>query len=73
MKTNNRNSIYDSLSTYDYLCNDKNKDIEVTEWTNGEGWDISIGERCISLTRGELDAINYLTKYLEYKSNENNN
>lgn len=73
MKTNNRNSIYDSLSTYDYLCDDKNKDIEVTEWTNGEGWDISIGERCISLTHGELDAINFLTKYLEYKSNENNN
>ena len=43
--------------------------IEVTEWTNGEGWDISINDRLLHLTHGEFDAINYLTKVLEYGSN----
>lgn len=73
MEIKNRKSVYDNLKIYDYLCNDEDKSIEVTEWTNGEGWDITIGERVISLTRGELDAINFLTKYLEYKSNDDNN
>ncbi len=73
MEIKNRKSVYDNLKIYDYLCNDEDKIIEVTEWTNGEGWDITIGERVISLTRGELDAINFLTKYLEYKSNDDNN
>ena len=73
MEIKNRKSVYDNLKIYDYLCNDEDKIIEVTEWTNGEGWDITIGERVISLTRGELDAINFLTKYLEYRSNEDNN
>ena len=40
--------------------------IEVTEWTNGEGWDITINDKVIPLTRGELDAIDYLTKGLDY-------
>lgn len=33
---------------------------------NGEGWDITINDRVIPLTRGELDAIDYLTKGLDY-------
>lgn len=28
--------------------------IEVTEWTNGEGWDITINDKVIPLTRGEF-------------------
>lgn len=71
MEINNRKSVFDNLSNYDYLCSDKDKAIEVTEWTNGEGWDIAIGERCISLTSGELEAINFLTAYLRYKTDEN--
>ena len=39
--------------------------IEVTEWTNGEGWDITIDDKRISLHYTELDAINYLIKHLE--------
>ncbi len=39
--------------------------IEVTEWANGEGFDISIDDRMFHLTYGELDAINYLIKSLE--------
>lgn len=76
MDINNRLSVWDNLSNYDYLCNDKDKIIEITRWTNSEGWDITIGEnKNFSLTDGELEAINFLTKCLEYnyicKKNEN--
>ena len=61
----NRKSISDDLSIYDFLAK-KGDFIEVTEWTNGEGWDITINDKVIPLTRGELDAIDYLTKGLDY-------
>lgn len=52
-----------------YESSDKDSDfIEITEWHNGEGWDIAINERIISLTWGQLEAINYLIKSLEYRS-----
>lgn len=60
-----RKSVNDNLQKYDYLAKD-NDFIEVTEWSNGEGWDISINDKIIQLTIGQLDAINYLTKALEY-------
>lgn len=40
--------------------------IIVTEWVNGEGWDITINDKQISLHSGELVAINYLTTMLDY-------
>ncbi len=73
MKKNTRKSVSDSLNKYDYLVNkDEHSFIEVTEWANGEGFDITIEtknkSRLMSLTAGELEAINYLTKSLEYNS-----
>ena len=68
MNLGDRKSVSDDLNKYDVLAK-KDDFIEVTEWTNGEGWDISINETQFRLTRGELDAINYLTKVLEYGSN----
>ena len=65
MEIANRKSISDKLTKYDYLAKDDDF-IEVTEWTNGEGYDIVINDKIISLTDGQLDAINYLTKSLEY-------
>ena len=65
MEFNSRKSINDKLKKYDYLAKD-NDFIEVIEWTNGEGYDIIINDKIISLTSGQLDAINYLTKSLEY-------
>ena len=59
-----RNSVNCYLSMFDILAKDSDF-IEVTEWTNGEGWDISINERIFHLTHGQLDAINYLTKHLD--------
>jgi hypothetical protein len=34
--------------------------IEVTEWTNGEGWDVALGNRAFHLTHGELQALTVL-------------
>lgn len=65
MEIINRKSINDNLKKYDYLAKDDDF-IEVTEWTNGEGYDITINDKIISLTVGQLEAINYLTKSLEY-------
>lgn len=64
MEIKNRKSINTELKQFDYLAKD-NDFIEVTEWTNGEGWDIAINEKIISLTFGQLEAINYLTKTLD--------
>nr|DAR62529.1 MAG TPA: hypothetical protein [Bacteriophage sp.] len=73
MKKNTRKSVSDDLSKYDYLLNtDENAFIEVTEWTSGEGYDIIIetknGSKLLSLTNGELEAINYLVKTLDYNN-----
>lgn len=65
MEKKERKSINDKLKKYDFLAKDSDF-IEVTEWANGEGWDISINDKIFQLTYGELDAINYLTKSLEY-------
>lgn len=64
-----RKSVNDNLQKYDYLAKDY-EFIEVTEWRNGEGWDISINDKIIQLTLGQLDAINYLTKSLDYYDKE---
>lgn len=60
-----RKSISDKLRKYDYLAREDDF-IEVTEWGNGEGWDITLNEQVISLTWGQLDAIDYLIKHLQY-------
>lgn len=62
-----RKSVNDKLRKYDHLAKDDDF-IEVTEWTNGRGWDITINEKQLLLTRGELEAIEYLIKSLDYKN-----
>ena len=69
MKIDSRKSINDDLQKYDPLKN-KSSFIEITEWTNGEGWDIVINEKMFNLTYGELEAINYLVKVLDYESDK---
>jgi hypothetical protein len=61
-----RKSISDDLHKYDYLAKEHSF-IEVTEWANGEGWDITIDDKVMSLTYGQLDAIKYLTLALQYQ------
>lgn len=68
LKITQRKSIYDSLKKYDILSNKDSDFIEITEWNNEEGIDITIGRnnytKAFSLTYGELDAINHLIEYI---------
>lgn len=70
MKTNNieintTKEISTKLKTFDYLAKDSDY-ISIIEWSNGEGWTINSRDKLFDLTIGELEAINYLTKVLEY-------
>lgn len=68
MEIKNRKSVNDKLSKYDYLAKGNDDFIEVTEWVNGEGFDVCIGDsKYFSLTHGQLEAINYLIKTLDYQ------
>lgn len=65
-----RKSVSDSLKKYCYMAKD-NDFVEVTEWANGEGYDINISDgKSVSLTYGELEAINYLVKTLDVGKEE---
>lgn len=66
MEIHERKAVSDELKKYDHLAKDSDF-IEVTEWVNGEGWDICLNNRLISLTYGQLEAIKYLVE--EIKSN----
>ena len=71
MEIKNRRCIIEDLNKFDIMAK-KDDFIEVCEWTNGEGFDISITDKkIISLTRGELDAIDFLTKTLDYNVDNN--
>lgn len=65
MELYERKAVNDSLKKYDYLAKDSDF-IEVTEWVNGEGCDICLNDKLISLTYGQLEAIKYLVKTLDY-------
>lgn len=65
MEINKRKAINDKLNKYCTLAKEDDF-IEVTEWTNGEGWDITLNKKpVISLTYGELEAIKFLTKAID--------
>lgn len=69
MNIESRKTIHDTLSKYDVLVNKGSNDdfIEVTEWNNGEGFTIAIGDKkLIDLSHGEIAAINYLKDTLYY-------
>lgn len=60
-----RKSVNDRLRKYSFMAKEDDS-VEVTQWVNGEGYDITIEDRKMSLTDGELDAINYLVQTLKY-------
>lgn len=69
MKKYFRKSVSTELKKFDYLAQTDDF-IEVTEWHNGEGWDITINDRKISLTDGELKAINHLIREIDITSKD---
>ena len=66
MERKNLKSVLDDLNKYSYVAK-KGDYIAVTEWANGEGWDIDLNVTLISLHATELAAINYLTQVLMYE------
>ena len=66
MEINKLKSVNDKLNKYNYTLKDDSY-ITVTEWANGEGYDIDINGKLIQLKLEELEAINYLTKVLTYE------
>lgn len=57
-----RKSLMVELKDFDYLAK-KNDFIEVTEWGNGEGYDITLSDtQIVSITIGQFDAIKKLIK-----------
>lgn len=59
MNFSKRNSVYTDLPPYCHLAK-PHEIMEVTEWTNGEGWDVAIGNRTFQLTYGEYAALQVL-------------
>ena len=59
------NNIYSELKKFNPYSKDEDY-ISVTEWSNGEGYDIDLNGKLISLHGSELEAINYLTRTLMY-------
>lgn len=62
MKEYTRKSKLTELKQYDHLAKE-NDYIELTDWHNGEGFDISINERQYSFSYGEFEAITALVHY----------
>ena len=62
------NQITDNLKKYTYSGKDSDY-ITLKEWANGEGYDIDINGKLITLSDSELEAINYLTLALRYRNN----
>jgi len=62
-KVDQRKSIFADLNEFCVLSKEHDF-IEITEWTNGDGYDITINERLFMFSHGQLDAIRILVKQL---------
>lgn len=69
MNIEDRKSAYEEMKVFSPWAKDHSF-IEVTEWTNGEGWDINIDDRHYSLGYDELEAIIYLIGCIKYGNKE---
>ena len=64
------NQITDSLKKYTYSGKESDY-ITLTEWANGEGYDIDINGKLLSLSVDELEAINYLALVMRFENKNN--
>lgn len=67
IKVDKRTAKFTELKPYDYFAKEDDF-VEVTEWTNGEGFDVHISSRnsqVFSLTWGEWDALHAVVAYKE--------
>lgn len=66
MNKETRESINVKLIKFDYLAKDSDF-IEVTKWTNSDGYDIVINDSIYSFTTGQINAIYHLMNHLEFE------
>lgn len=68
MESYKRNAVFAALDIYDFAFAKSGDFIEVTEWYNGEGFDVQIsaqsGEQRMSFSLGEYQALRALCKEL---------
>ena len=64
------NQITDNLKKYTYSGKDSDY-LTLTEWANGEGYDIDINGKLITLSDNELEAINYLILVMRFENKNN--
>lgn len=70
MEVTKVNQITDDLKKYTYGGKDSDY-ITLTEWSNGEGYDIDINGKLITLSSDELEAINYLILVMRFENKNN--
>ena len=70
MEVTKVSQITDNLKKYTYSGKDSDY-ITLTEWANGEGYDIDINGKLIALSDNELDAINYLALLMRFENKNN--
>ena len=70
MEVTKVNQITDNLKKYTYSGKDSDY-ITLTEWANGEGYDIDINGKLITLSDNELEAINYLILVMRFDNRSN--
>lgn len=63
MEKYNLKSVSEDLRKFDYLAKEHDY-IEVTEWRNGEGYNVDLNGTIFQITDGQLRAINYLVETL---------
>lgn len=71
MEIQKRKTIFSELSKFKPLYEvNPNDFIEITEWTNGEGWDVHIEQKGrterFQLHYDDLNIINYLIRHMDY-------
>jgi hypothetical protein len=64
MKTYTRESKFTELKPYCHLSK-PDAFMEVTEWWNGEGFDVTMNDKTFSMTHGEFQALQALVHYQE--------
>lgn len=62
MEIYERKTKFTELKKYCHLAKEHDY-IEVTEWHNGEGFDVSMADRHFQLTWGELEALQVCVAY----------
>ena len=70
MEVTKVNQITDNLKKYTYSGKESDY-ITLTRWANGDGYDIDINGKLISLSDNELEAINYLALVMRFENKNN--